>query len=272
MTGDGSAYGYPTAVGDAAFDPNVPSVYPTYGAGTGALTDGGISPSVANSSGIAPSTSGGGVATNKASITAPMLVPMSDAPETYWTQTSPYLRSGDVVVAHVASESSALVTFADRIRTDAPLVTYVVAFPAPAQVESALTKGLPATLSAVGLSTTTGLNDGALASLADKVHTVGRRLFVSVRVPTDGPTLAAVGARADLVELVIAGANGTELAREAKAATTSIGNKPRVFVRLPTALTSTSTAPSATSAIVTAVPNAGVAFPASPKVSDYRTR
>jgi len=278
-TGEGGTLGS-TAVGDAKVDPNAPYVFPTFGAPaagsptsttTGATSDGGITTTGGTGG-------GGGVATTKANITAPMMLPMSDASaaDRFWTAIAPFLRAGDVVVATVASDTSPLLAFADRVRTDAPVATYVVAFATPAQLESALAKGVPATLGVVGLSNTTAVKDAALTTIATKVHDNGRRLFLSVKVPSDGPTLAAVGKSADIVELVIAGANGTELGEQAKTAAATIGSRTQLFVRLPTSLANASAAPSAAKDIVTAVSSAGVAIPYSDdlatSMSDYRTR
>jgi len=259
-----------TAVGDAATtDPNMPYVYPSFGTGAptaGAATpipgSGGVTTGATNGAG---STSSGGSVTVKAQVTAPMLVPVSGALDRFWTGVTPYLRTGDAVVAQASSETLA---WSDRARTDAPLVTYVVSFSTAANLEAAIANGLPATLAVVGLQDAAGLTD----ALAAKVHETGRRLFVSVKLPS--ASLESIGKNVDLVELVAAGANGTELAEQAKTGVATLGSKPRVFVRLPAALATASAAPTVASAIVAAIPNAGVSLPAneSLKMSDYRAR
>lgn len=261
-----------TPYGPTPYDPNVPYVYPAFPpttAGT-VVSSGGVTAPA----GFAAGGTGGGVTTTKQSLRAPLMLPMSDSPDRFWTTVSPYLKSGDAVVANATNESSSLLSFADRVRTDAPLVTYIVAFATTAQLESAVSTGLPATLDVVGLSSSAGVSDDALSSAATKVHDNGKRMFLALNVPTDGPSIATVATSADVVELVVAGANGTELAANAKSVATSLGAKMRIYVRLPASMASPSAAPTAADAIVAAIPNAGVSLPASvaEDINNYRSR
>ncbi len=262
--------------GDASIqmDPNAPYIYPTNPQGTA-----GTAGTVVGSGGATAPASGtsggsGGVTTTKQMLAPPLLLPVSESPEKIWSEIAPYLKSGDALLALATSDSSPLLSFSDRVKTDAPLVTYIVAFATPAQLESALSKGLPATLGVVGLSTSAGVSDATLNSLGTKVHDSGRRMFLSLKQPTDGPSSAAVSKSADIVELVVSGSTATELANNAKAAATPLGNKMVIYVRLPAAMSSVSAAPTAANAVTAAIPNAGVSLPASAanSISSFRTR
>ena len=200
-----------------------------------------------------------------AAISAPLLVPMSTTTESFWTSIKPFLTTGDLVVAR----DSAAVGFAERAKTDAPLVTYVVAFDSPATLHASLEK-LPAAVSTLGLSAA-GLNEASLIKASDAVHAVGRRFFISTNVPANGPSLATIGAHADVVELVIAG----DIPAAAKATAATMGPKTQLFVRLPD-VSNGATAASMSKQIVTSLPSAGVSIPAVANVTalltSYRKR
>lgn len=290
------AFSAPTYNSDAA-EP-LPYVYPAYGAPppaagvtgqmpvtTGAAGDaaplwttgggatGGNTTSSGGSSGTGGTGGNTGVVNPQPSITAPLLVPMAAGtqPENLWTTISPFIRGGDFVVAHTAGDPATFLGFSDRIRTDSPLATYVVAFYTPATLQASLNK-LPATLSVVGLSSVGSMNEATLTAASNAVHAAGRRMFLSVNVPSSLP-LATIGARVDVIELVVGGATAAEVAANAKGAAAAIGAKAHLFVRLPP-VNSTAAAVSASGTITAAMPGAGVSIPWTPNigttVSAYR--
>lgn len=193
-----------------------------------------------------------------------MLLPLNDSasPQTWWPAVSTHLRSGDLVIARVTRDAttSTFMSWSERARTDAPTAGYGVAFEQIPQLDAALTGGVPAALGTLGLSRTDGVTDAALASIATRVHTAGRKFFVSVDMPSRGPSYATVGARADLVELVASGGTVDATIAAAKDAATKIGTKALLFVRLPSGLTNASVASAATQ-LAAAVPSAGIALP-----------
>lgn len=279
MSGDAMATDYSTTpaivpiLGGGGFDPTgsgtttsqtVPVSdgglsIPSGGGGGGGGGGSSNSSSNTNDSNTTSAVTDAGVVQAATDITAPLLVPMSATSEPMWASILPHLRDGDVVI----NRDSAAIGFSDRVRTDAANVTYVVAFETPAMLQSSLDK-LPATLPAVGVSAA-GLSDAALTSLATKVHGTGRKLFISTNISPNGPSLAAIGQRADLVELVIA----SDVATTATSAIATIGSKTRVFVRLPDAA-GTQTAVTLSQDIVAANPGAGIALPLSANVATYR--
>lgn len=192
-----------------------------------------------------------GVVDPAASISAPLLVPMSTTTESFWSSIRGYLRAGDIVVAR----DSAALGFSERAKTDAPTVTFVVAFDSPTTLHGSLDK-LPATVGTVGLSAA-GLTDASLAKASDAVHAVGRRFFLSTNVPANGPSLASIATHADVVELVIGG----DIPGTAKATAATLGPKMQIFVRLPDIATGAAAA-AMSKQIVGTVPTAGVAIPA----------
>jgi hypothetical protein len=204
------------------------------------------------------------------SIAATLLVPMSqgEAPESAWTSISTYLRSGDVVVARTPGDSSAdavaLLGFSDRVRTDTPLVSYVLAVTDVTKLKSMVAKGLPATLDAIGPAQTDALDATNASALSSQVHGAGKRFFLSVSSSASKIPLAQVGASAEIVELVIAASAATPAATEvsqALGALRSTGN-PLVFVRLPPgAIASTTAVTSFTATVQQSAPNVGFALP-----------
>jgi hypothetical protein len=258
---------------DAGAPENVP-VYPggvpIFGAPPSAAASGvpAVGNGVGNNSPIYMGSSGGttnpGVVDAKPSITAPVLVPMSAAsnPEGFWPTISPFLRSGDLVVASAGGTPDAFLAWSDRVRTDTPLVGYVVAFDRAADVESALSK-LPGTLDTIGLTTTAGMDDKTFTALAAKVHGAGRKLFVSTSVPSS-VSPATIGARSDIIEIV-----GSDAPDGAKATATALRatGHPAVFVRMSvaTAGRALDTA-NASNDLLKAVPDAGISLPFTPNV------
>lgn len=295
-----AAYG---AVGDATIDPNTPYVYPTFGAGQSALTSG-QTPSVATNGAMGGSPSlfpsGGGVTTGgggggssqstadagavdaaptgggggspivdsgvadvaPVTLTAPLLIPLAEGtrPESVWSSISGLLRPGDSVVAHAGSDPSAFLGWSDRAQLDAPFVSYAVVFNTPAALQAALAK-LPATLGTVGLASYG--DEKTFTAAAKSVHAAGRRMFVSVTLPS--AALPTIGARAEVVELVVANGNIPATARAAAAA---LGAKAKIFVRLPKMTTAAALALSLE--IASAVPGAGIAVPEAGELSEYR--
>jgi hypothetical protein len=260
-----------TMVGDAMIDPNMPYMFPTgvnpaaaaaAAAGT-AGTTGTTVPTGSVGGGTSPSSGGG--TTTRTVVSAPMLVRVAGSLDRFWTNTAPYLRAGDALVAEASNDTLA---WADRAKTDAPLVTYIVTFSATANLEQALSSGLPATLNVVGIKG----GENVTEALATKVHATGRRLFASVNLPSS--SLAVVGANADIVELITSGATATELAEQTKTAVATLGTKARIYVRIPAGLASSSSAAKTATTINASVPAAGIALPASEtlKMSDYRDR
>lgn len=260
----------PSASASGNFDPNAPYVLPTFGV---PASSGSNQPPIANAGATGVSGGGGGggasTSTSSSAITAKLLVPMNEVaiPATFFSSVQTHLRAGDVVVATVTKDASVdtFTGWSERARADAPDVGYGVALDRPAQVDAAIAK-LPAALGTLGLSHTDGLDDATVARLSTRVRAAGRRFFVSVDVPTRGPSLATVGARADLVELVPSAVDVAAL-RDAAGA---LGTKAVVYVRLP----SGSDVAGATSSITQAIPTAGVALPWSNDLStamaDYR--
>jgi hypothetical protein len=242
-----------------------PLAAPVFGAPPTATPGG--APIVGNAAGnttpIYSGSSGGstnpGVVDAKPSITAPLMVPMSasTSPEAFWTSISMFLRGGDLVVANVHDASSPYVTWVDRVKTDTPLVSYAVAFDTAAALDSALAK-LPAALDIVGLSSVKGLDDKTFTALANKVHDTGRRFFVSISMPTGGPSLRTIGARSELVELV-----GTDTATaDAMSTSLRVTGHPKVFVRVPSASPGQALeAAKASNAILKTMPDAGISLP-----------
>jgi hypothetical protein len=294
-TSDASVAEASSAVGDAMDYSGTPAILPLFGAPGGTTTTttpGGGAAVPVSDGGLGIPSGGGGTSTpatttpttttttatdagttafdaatgvtTKINLTAPLLVPMSATSEPLWTAMRPYLHGGDFVIGR----DSAAMGFSERVKTDAPTVTYVVAFESPATLQSSLDH-LPATLSTIGVSAA-GLNDATLTTVASKVHSVGRKLFVSTNVPPNGPSLAAIGQRADVVELVIP----TDVANNAKLAIGALGAKPMVFVRLPGSA-STNAAVALSEEIVNENPKAGVALPLSDNMGailgDYRS-
>ncbi|MGZ3474262.1 MAG: hypothetical protein ACXWUG_08105 [Polyangiales bacterium] len=192
----------------------------------------------------------------KPTITARVLVPMSDAGSTegFWGTVTPFLRGGDMVVATAHGDGSALLAFSDRVRTDTPLVSYAVAFDRPDSLEAALGK-LPDGLEIVGLSQTSGIDDKRLTDLSNKVHAAGRRFFVSTNLT--GPSLQALGARVDVVEI-----SGTSSAAKAATAVMQTTGRPQIFVRISSATPGHALETANTSnAILKGMPDAGIALP-----------
>lgn len=241
----------------------------------GSTSSGGGSTTGGSGSGGSSSGSGGGGATatdagatSATTITAPMLVPISDAatPSTFWPSIHGYVRPGDLVVGSVrdASTQGAFFGLADQAKSDAPLAPYAIAFDRPALLEAALSK-MPATLVAAGLSHTDGIDDATLAKLSTRVRAMGRRMFVSVTAPaTSGPTFATIGARADFVEIVVPSADAAGTATAAKTAIAQIRTtgKPIIYVRIPeSAVGRANTTWDASNTITTAVPGVGVSMP-----------
>ncbi len=250
--------------------PPGPQPTPTVGGATGdtPLWTSGAGTAGAGGSNGGSSGSNAGVVNPTPAITAPLLVPMhgTAGAETYWTSISPFLRSGDLVIARTSTADA--LGFSERVRVDAPLVGYVVAFDQAGPLTAALGTGLPAAVAGVGLSSTDGLSEPAFNDLATKVHAAGKKLFVSTTLPSHGLSLAAIGARADVVELVVPGANATATTQAVMGAKQAMGNKPTIFVRLPDAVAgSGAMAARATGEITTALPSAGVSLPTSTNAS-----
>ncbi|MBI2396155.1 MAG: hypothetical protein HYV09_41715, partial [Deltaproteobacteria bacterium] len=227
------------------------------------------------------STAGGGTgdggtgAEIRPTIDARILLPMSDTVsiEAFWSAVSPLLRSGDLVVAKITRDDATMtmLSWSERARADAPLAGYAAAFDRPAQLEAALSRGLPAALDTVGLARTDGVDDATLTRVATKVHAAGRRLFVSVTVPSRGPTLGAVATRAEIVELVVPGASPDATASGARNAVATLGPKPTVFIRLPDGLSTATATANASKVVVGTVPTAGVAMPWSDRLPTLMT-
>src|SRR5439155_5957114 len=107
----------------------------------------------------------------------------ADDPERAWTTLTPYLRPSDVVVAHVTGGGAtdvAYMDWGDRVKTDTPLVQYVVALDDASKVKDLVTRGLPMNVNGVGIARTDGLDAATSSALSSAVHSAGRRFFVSV--------------------------------------------------------------------------------------------
>lgn len=243
-------------------DPNAPYMVPSFGMPT---TMGSANqPPIVNTGGGGGGGGGGGSSSTSTSVpaqvTASMLIPLNDSarPETVWPSVSRFLEKGDLVLARITGDSTAatFMSWSERANTDAPLAAYGVAFDRPAQIDSVIASGVPAALGVLGLSRTDGVDDATLTRIAARVHGLNRKLFVSVEVPSTGPSFAAVGARADVVELVVSSANAAATVSAAKDAAKKIGAKPVLFVRVPEGLSTADAAAQITSG----VPSAGVAL------------
>jgi hypothetical protein len=248
--GDGGAVPYPPTYLAA----------PVYGApssstsSTGAATGGGGGGSVS-------------VVSPRPALATSFLLTMSDAddPEHAWTSLAPYLHPSDVVVAHLtgAGPSDAVyMDWGDRVRMDAPLVQYLVVLDDAAKTKDLIARGVPMNVVGVGVAETNGVDAATLNALSSAAHGAGKKLFVSVS--TASPVaLAQVGARADVIELVLASSDATAAASEAASAAGQMraGGAPLIFVRLPSDATSTSTASTFLSALAGTAPNVGVSIP-----------
>ena len=267
--GDGGAVPYPATYLAA----------PVYGAppsstsSAGPTTYGATGDAAALWSGGASTSGGGGGGGNaaivnpRASISTSFLLTMSDTddPERAWTSLTQYLRPSDVVVAHVAGAGPndvAYMDWGDRVHTDTPLVQYLVAVDDASKVNDLVKRGLPMNVNGLGLAQTNGFDGATLNALSSAVHGAGRRFFVSASTTSPVP-LAQIGARADVVELVLSASDPASAANEASSASTQLrgGGAPLVFVRLPSGATSTSTASTFLSTLAGAAPNVGVSIP-----------
>jgi hypothetical protein len=229
--------------------PTTPSGVPAVGGGTP-----GDTPLYMGASGGSPNPA---IVNAKPTITARVLVPMTDASsaEATWSTLTPFLRSGDLLVASAHGAGEQALSWSDRVRADTPLVAYAVAFDSPQSLEASLAK-LPDGLEIVGLSQTSGIDDKKLTDLSSKVHATGRRFFVSTNL--SGPSLSVLGSRADVIEI----ASGDAAA--AKAATTAMQTTghPQIFVRVPGATPGRALeTANASSAILKSMPDAGIALP-----------
>lgn len=229
--------------------PSTPSGVPAVGGGTP-----GDTPLYMGASGGSPNPA---IVNAKPTITARVLVPMTDAssPEATWSTLTPFLRSGDLLVASAHGAGEQALSWSDRVRADTPLVAYAVAFDSAQGLEASLAK-LPDGLEIVGLSQTSGIDDKKLADLSSKVHATGRRFFVSTNL--SGPSLSVLGARADVIEI----ASGDPAAVKAATAAMQTSGQPQIFVRIPGATPGRALeTANASSAILKSMPDAGIALP-----------
>jgi hypothetical protein len=196
-----------------------------------------------------------GIVNAKPTISARVLVPMSDTSlEGTWSTITPFLRGGDLLVTSAHGAGASALAWTDRVRADVPLVAYAVAFDSPANLEAALSK-LPESLEIVGLSRTTAVDDKRLTDLSNKVHAAGRRFFVSTNL--SGPSLSVLGSRADVVEIT-----GSPAAAKAAADTMHATGSAQVFVRVAAATPGNALATAnASSTILKWMPDAGLALP-----------
>ena len=255
---------------------DVPAVLPVLG-GAGVATS--TSPSATGGSaadgGIVVGGAGGGSSPSDATaLTAALMVPMVGAPDAdrVWTSLSPQLRAGDVVVAQASGDVPGFLAFSDRVRTDAPSVSYFVSVSDLATLKSIVEHGLPATITGVGLANVDASDVATLGNAATLVHGAGKKLLVSTTAFPTKATLGEIGARADVVELVLAAAVELGLATTddsiaadqvatASAALRTTG-KPLVFIRLPQTVASSTTRVTAMGrAIVGRTAFVGIAFP-----------
>lgn len=277
--------GLTTPSQDAAPSVNDPFVYPVFGAPPPETVTG--PPIVAGDEGnettplyVGPSggTTNPGIVDPKPAIAPSLLVPFgaTTRPEGYWTSISPFLRPGDVVVAHVSDGSTlaALAPWSERVRVDLPLVSYALAFDRPAQLESALAAGLPDTVTMVGLASADGVDDATFAALATKARASGKKTFVSLTVPSSGapkgPSYATISAHADVVELVVPGEGAAAAAKSVKPAVATLQSvrRPQLHLRLGSDALSTTArhagrGPDAASAVI---PGIGIAMAPGPEV------
>lgn len=237
----------------------VPLAAPVYGAPPASTSTGGpvtsgaagdAAPLWTGSFGGGGSGGNGAIVNPRPAIAKSFLVSMSDGqdPESTWTSLSPYLRPSDVIVVRLAGDGPNRVAyqdFGDRVRIDAPLVGYMLAFSDVANLRAMITRGLPATVSGVGPAQTDALDAESLVSLSAAVHGSGRRFFVSTS-PAPKVPLGELGARADVIELVVDGASTESALDETLAAVMALrsAGRPTIFVRLPGAATLSASAAS----------------------------
>lgn len=219
------------------------------------------------SGGVSGGGSGNSAVVNpRPAVAVPFLLTMSDSddPERAWTSLTPYLRPSDVVVASVVGNGTndvAYQSFGDRVRTDAPLVQYVLAL-SDAKLKEMLAKGVPASVDAIGPARTDAVDAKSLVTLSSAVHAAGKKLFVSASIGSPVP-LADLGARSEVIELVPSSSDATAAVTEATNAAAQIrrGGAPAIFVRLPSDAGSTTAASTFISALAGALPTAGVSIP-----------
>jgi hypothetical protein len=253
--GDGSA---------TAYSPNsiAAPVYASPSAATSSTS--GSSPT----SNIAMGIGGGSAAVNtRPSIATSFLLTMidTDDPEHAWTALTPYLRPSDVVMAHLAGAGAndvAYMDWGDRVRTDTPLVQYLVTVDDASKLKDLVSRGLPMNVGGIGVARTDALDAATLNVLSTAVRAVGRRFFVSAS--TASPVaLSQIGARADVIELVLSSSDPTASISEASNATSQLrsGGAPTVFVRLPSGATSSTSATTFLTSLASAAPSVGVSIP-----------
>lgn len=259
---------------------NDPFLFPVYGAPPPETVTG--APIVAGDEGnettplyVGPSggTTNPGIVDPKPAIAPSLIVPLrASVPlEGLWSSVSPFLRPGDLVVARVADASAlaALAPWSQRVRVDLPLVGYALAFERPAQLLSALDAGLPTTVTMIGLASTDGIDDATLAAAATKAHAAGKKVYVSVTVPTTGepkgPSYATVSAHADVVELVVPGSDAVAAAKMVRPVVVALQSvrRPEVYLQLSAnALSSTARLMGrSTDAVRDVIPGIGIAMP-----------
>jgi hypothetical protein len=184
----------------------------------------------------------------------------------------PYVRGGDLVIAHLGWElaSTSWLAFGDRVHADRPLVGFVLAVDDPARLELMIAEGLPSSATAIGYGTSDGWSADQLAASSAAIRNAGRRMFVTTTTTPGAVGYNEIGQRADLIELDARSSDPTALELEVEPVVRALRSTgtPFIYVQPPPSLTTTAEDVSAvTGAILSRTAGVGISLPASAPIS-----